>query len=123
MTQGGLNPQWTTRFTIASATGAVTAAPYTTQPDGELVAWGTGKLGKSSAAANSAASASLSDAASATATDDATPTATGAADAAAATESAGAEATATDGGDASTASKSRCLTQAARMLCADVMSL
>lgn len=103
MTLNGANPQWTTRFTIASATGAVTAAQYDTQPDGSAIAWGIGKLGKSSAAAS--VSATITDAASATATDEASPTATDSADDAAATDSAEGDVTATDEDDNSTASE------------------
>ncbi|KAG6865653.1 hypothetical protein C0991_000572 [Blastosporella zonata] len=36
--------QWTTRFTIASSTGATTDPTNATQPDGSAVPWGTGAL-------------------------------------------------------------------------------
>ncbi|KAJ7593842.1 hypothetical protein C8J56DRAFT_778088 [Mycena floridula] len=36
--------QWTTRFTIASSTGATTPPTNSTQPDGAKIAWGTGAL-------------------------------------------------------------------------------
>lgn len=39
-----LNPQWTTRFTIASPSGTTTAPTNTTQPDGSKISWGTGAL-------------------------------------------------------------------------------
>ncbi|PWN45386.1 hypothetical protein IE81DRAFT_285613 [Ceraceosorus guamensis] len=35
---------WTTRFTLASANGETTAPEHETQPDGEDIAWGQGKL-------------------------------------------------------------------------------
>ncbi|TFK55927.1 hypothetical protein OE88DRAFT_1622049, partial [Heliocybe sulcata] len=36
--------QWTTRFTIASASGATTPPDNATQPDGDAIPWGTGGL-------------------------------------------------------------------------------
>ncbi|PWN33388.1 uncharacterized protein FA14DRAFT_116132, partial [Meira miltonrushii] len=42
--KNGANPAWTTRFTIASDSGAVVAAPNPTQPDGSAIPWGIGKL-------------------------------------------------------------------------------
>lgn len=38
------NPQWTTRFAIASSSGATTTPTNSTQPDGESIPWGTGAL-------------------------------------------------------------------------------
>ncbi len=106
MTLNDANPQWTTRFTIASATGAVTAAQYTTQPDGAAIAWGIGKLGKSSASTKASGAATTTDTVAATATDDdLSPTATDSADDATATDSADADATTTDDGDASSGSE------------------
>ncbi|KAI0766169.1 hypothetical protein BD413DRAFT_462058, partial [Trametes elegans] len=35
---------WTTRFTIADAQGNSTPPPNATQPDGQQIPWGTGKL-------------------------------------------------------------------------------
>lgn len=47
-TNGGINPAWTGRFTIASASGATTPPTNATQPDntGAIVniPWGTGRL-------------------------------------------------------------------------------
>ncbi|KAE9405396.1 hypothetical protein BT96DRAFT_338387 [Gymnopus androsaceus JB14] len=34
------NPQWTTRFAIASSSGATTTPTNSTQPDGESIPWG-----------------------------------------------------------------------------------
>ncbi|KAF9068395.1 hypothetical protein BDP27DRAFT_1224314 [Rhodocollybia butyracea] len=45
------NPQWTTRFAIASSSGATTAPPNSTQPDGEKIPWGTGALVDATASA------------------------------------------------------------------------
>lgn len=36
--------QWTTRFTIASSTGATTPESESTQPNGDAIPWGTGAL-------------------------------------------------------------------------------
>ncbi|KAI0028242.1 hypothetical protein K488DRAFT_89929 [Vararia minispora EC-137] len=49
-TAAGQNASWTTRFTIASNTGATVPAPNTTQPDGQLIGWGVGALVDASAA-------------------------------------------------------------------------
>jgi len=38
------NPLWTTRFAIASSSGATTTPTNSTQPDGESIPWGTGAL-------------------------------------------------------------------------------
>ena len=38
------NLTWTTRFTIASASGATVPSPNQTQPDGQAIPWGTGSL-------------------------------------------------------------------------------
>ncbi|KAI5476425.1 hypothetical protein MNV49_007738 [Pseudohyphozyma bogoriensis] len=49
----GSSPTWTTRFTIASATGATTAATNQTQPNGDAIPWGTGVLAGSSSSGSS----------------------------------------------------------------------
>jgi hypothetical protein len=38
------NPQWTTRFTIASSSGATTTPTNAKQPNGDAIPWGTGAL-------------------------------------------------------------------------------
>ncbi|KAI0058876.1 hypothetical protein BV25DRAFT_1185409 [Artomyces pyxidatus] len=45
-----VNRTWTTRFTIASASGQAVPAPNTTQPDGESIGWGVGGLSDPSTA-------------------------------------------------------------------------
>lgn len=56
---GGLNPTWTTRFTIADASGKSVAPQYATQPSGQAIPWGTGRL-TSAAVSNPSSSALLS---------------------------------------------------------------
>jgi Ser-Thr-rich glycosyl-phosphatidyl-inositol-anchored membrane family len=43
-TDGTSNPQWTTRWTIASADGQVTDPPQSSQPGGQPIPWGNGRL-------------------------------------------------------------------------------
>ncbi|KAF8515918.1 hypothetical protein JB92DRAFT_36669 [Gautieria morchelliformis] len=43
-TAQGQNTTWTTRFTISDPSGATSSPPNATQPDGEAIPWGTGKL-------------------------------------------------------------------------------
>ncbi|KAG0144709.1 hypothetical protein CROQUDRAFT_672210 [Cronartium quercuum f. sp. fusiforme G11] len=47
-TQTGEPTTWTTRFTITSASGASTAPAQSTQPDGQKIPWGTGRLNQGS---------------------------------------------------------------------------
>ncbi|KZT20351.1 hypothetical protein NEOLEDRAFT_1034111, partial [Neolentinus lepideus HHB14362 ss-1] len=42
------NAQWTTRFTIASPSGAPTSPDNATQPNGDAIPWGTGRLASNS---------------------------------------------------------------------------
>ncbi|EGG04421.1 uncharacterized protein MELLADRAFT_72374 [Melampsora larici-populina 98AG31] len=42
--QAGESTTWTTRFTIASSSGATTPPTESTQPDGKKIPWGTGSL-------------------------------------------------------------------------------
>lgn len=56
--KNGAHPAWTTRFTIASDTGAVVAAPNPTQPDGSAVPWGIGKLANGSSSSSTSSGSS-----------------------------------------------------------------
>ncbi|KAH9813319.1 hypothetical protein DFH28DRAFT_930062 [Melampsora americana] len=47
--QAGESPTWTTRFTIASSSGATTPPTESTQPDGKKIPWGTGSLANGAA--------------------------------------------------------------------------
>ncbi|SCZ96072.1 BZ3500_MvSof-1268-A1-R1_Chr8-1g09985 [Microbotryum saponariae] len=55
-TMSDADPQWTTRFTIASSTGATTTPAHSTQSDGSAIPWGVGTLA-GGAAANSSLTA------------------------------------------------------------------
>lgn len=48
-TQAGEATTWTTRFAIASSTGATTPPTESTQPDGKKIPWGTGHLANGAA--------------------------------------------------------------------------
>jgi len=52
------DPQWTTRFAIASSSGTTTTPTNTTQPNGDQIAWGTGALVDASSASAAPAFAS-----------------------------------------------------------------
>ena len=47
---GATGTLWTTRFTIADASGASVPAPNATEPDGQPIPWGVGALTDPSAA-------------------------------------------------------------------------
>ncbi|KAL8292068.1 hypothetical protein RQP46_001534 [Phenoliferia psychrophenolica] len=57
---GGLTPQWTTRFAIASASGATTTPTNPTQPGGEAIPWGLGKLSAGATVATASISGAVS---------------------------------------------------------------
>ncbi|GAA5884558.1 hypothetical protein JCM16303_000027 [Sporobolomyces ruberrimus] len=59
-TQAGAQTSWTTRFTIASATGETTEPTETVMVDGKPVGWGTGRLSGASVSPSSGGSASAS---------------------------------------------------------------
>lgn len=88
---------WTTRFTIADASGGTVAAPNTTQPDGQKIGWGIGALTDPSTAvaAPSYLSSSSSAAASGSASGAASSAAASAASSAAATSAAASSVAAT----------------------------
>lgn len=54
------NPSWTTRFTIASASGESTTPTNSEQSDGQTVLWGTGSLASSSSDSSNSTSSSSS---------------------------------------------------------------
>ncbi|SAM59581.1 uncharacterized protein UBRO_01064 [Ustilago bromivora] len=64
-THNGQDPTWTTRFPIADASGAVTAAPFARQPEGPAIPWGNGRIVSGAAAVSSSSSNSSSSTASA----------------------------------------------------------
>lgn len=57
-THNGQDPTWTTRFPIADASGAVTAAPFARQPEGPAIPWGNGRIVSGAAAVSSSSSSS-----------------------------------------------------------------
>ncbi|CCF51182.1 hypothetical protein NDA11_007210 [Ustilago hordei] len=59
-THNGQDPTWTTRFPIADASGAVTAAPFARQPEGPAIPWGNGRIVSGAAAVSSSSSSSNS---------------------------------------------------------------
>ncbi|GAA5834916.1 hypothetical protein JCM3766R1_002038 [Sporobolomyces carnicolor] len=67
-TQAGSATSWTTRFTIASASGETTEPTETVMVDGKPVGWGTGRLSGASADTSAAASGAGSSGAVTTAT-------------------------------------------------------
>ncbi|KAM0787061.1 hypothetical protein ACM66B_006324 [Microbotryomycetes sp. NB124-2] len=58
--QDGADPQWTTRFTIAAADGSTTAPANSTQPGGQAIPWGVGRLVGDDGAQSGSSSASRS---------------------------------------------------------------
>ncbi|SOV01362.1 uncharacterized protein UDID_01064 [Ustilago sp. UG-2017a] len=59
-THNGQDPTWTTRFPIADASGAVTAAPFARQPEGPAIPWGNGRIVSGAAAVSSSSSSNSS---------------------------------------------------------------